>query len=86
MPKKTKAVYTITSTYAIQRDMIFTLSEGVGRNYIEAVNSRTGEYHQIPYKKDFSGDFIYKCEFFIAQHFGEHLSYYLRKSYQEGDE
>ena len=32
MPKKTKAVYTITSTYDIQRDMIFTLSEGVGRN------------------------------------------------------
>ena len=86
MPKKTKAVYTITSTYDIQRDMIFTLSEGVGRSYIEAVNSRTGEYHQIPYKKEFSGDFTYKCEFFIAQHFGEHLSYYLRKSYQEGEE
>ena len=85
MPKKTKAVYTITTTYGLQRDMIFTLSEGIGRNYIEAVNSRTGEYHQIPYKKDFSGDFIYKCEFFIAQHFGEHLSYYLRKSYQEGE-
>ena len=66
MTKKTKAVYTITSTYAIQRDMIFTLSEGVGRNYIEAVNTRTGEYHQIPYKNDIYNDFLYTCEKFIS--------------------
>ena len=85
MPKKTKAVYTITSTYAIQRDMIFTLSEGVGRNYIEAVNSRTGEYHQIPFKNDGYGDFLYACECFIKEHFGKHLIYYVRKSYQKGE-
>ena len=85
MPKKTKAVYTITSTYDIQRDMIFTLSEGVGRNYIEAVNSRTGEYHQIPYKNDIYSDFLYACECFIKEHFGKHLIYYVRKSYQRGE-
>ena len=85
MPKKTKAVYTITSTYDIQRDMIFTLSEGVGRNYIEAVNSRSGEYHQIPYKNDGYNDFLYACECFIKEHFGEHLIYYVRKSYQRGE-
>lgn len=86
MQKKTKAVYDVVTTYGMHREMIFTLQSGSLKNYIEAVNTRTGEYHQIPYKKDFSGDFTYKCEFFIAQHFGEHLSYYLRKSYQEGEE
>ena len=86
MQKKTKAVYDVVTTYGMHREMNFTLQNGSLKNYIEAVNTRTGEYHQIPYKKDFSGDFIYKCEFFIAQHFGEHLSYYLRKSYQEGEE
>ena len=85
MPKKTKAVYTITSTYAIQRDMIFTLSESVGRNYIEAVNTRTGEYHQIPFKKDIYSDFLYTCEKFIKEHFGKHLIHYVRKSYQKGE-
>ena len=86
MQKKTKAVYDVVTTYGMHREMIFTLQSGSLKNYIEAVNTRTGEYHQIPYKKDFSGDFICNCEFFIAQHFGEHLSYYLRKSYQEGEE
>lgn len=83
MPKKTKAVYDVVTTYGMHREMIFTLQSGSLKNYIEAVNTRTGEYHQILYKKNFHNDFIYKCEFFIAQHFGEHLSYYLRKSYQE---
>ena len=86
MQKKTKAVYDVVTTYGMHREMIFTLQSGSLKNYIEAVNTRTGEYHQIPYKKEFSGDFTYKCEFFIAQHFGQHLSYYLRKSYQEGEE
>ena len=86
MAKKTKAVYDVVTTYGMHREMIFTLQSGTFKNYIEAVNTRTGEYHQIPYKKEYYGDFIYKCEFFIAQHFGEHLSYYLRKSYQEGEE
>lgn len=85
MPKKTKAVYTITSTDDIQRDMIFTLQNTLGRSYIEAVNTRTGEYHEIPYKKEFDNDFIYKCEFFIAQHFGKHLIHYAMKSYQKGE-
>ena len=85
MPKKTKAVYDVVTTYGMHREMIFTLSEGAGRNYIEAVNSRTGEYHQIPYKNDGYSDFIYTCERFIKNHFGIHLSYYLRKSYQRGE-
>ena len=85
MLKRTKAVYTITSTYDIQRDMIFTLSEGAGRNYIEAVNSRTGEYHQIPYKNDIYNDFLYTCEKFIKEHFGKHLIYFTQKSYQKGE-
>ena len=33
MQKKTKAIYTVTSTYDIQRNMIFTLSEGAGRKF-----------------------------------------------------
>ena len=86
MPKKTKAVYDVVTTYGMHREMIFTLSEGAGHNYIEAVNSRTGEYHQIPYKKDFSGEFIYVCERFIEEQFGIHLNYYIKKSYQEGEE
>lgn len=85
MPKNTKAVYSITTTYAIQRDMIFTLQEGVGRNYIEAVNSRTGEYHKIPFNNDYYGDFLYTCECFIKEHFGKHLIYYVRKSYHRGE-
>ena len=84
--KKTKAVYDVVTTYGMHREMIFTINNIGGKDYIEAVNTRSGEYHQIPYKKEFHNDFIYKCEFFIAQHFGEHLSYYLRKSYQEGEE
>ena len=85
MQKKTKAVYTITSTYDIQRDMIFTLQERPGRNCIEAVNTRTGEYHQIPYVNDMYSDFLYTCECFIKEHFGKHLIYYVRKSYQKGE-
>ena len=86
MPKKTKAVYDVVTTYGMHREMIFTLDSDTCKNYIEAVNTRSGEYHQIPYKKEFHNDFIYKVEFFIAQHFGEHLSYYTRKSYQEEKE
>ncbi len=86
MPKKTKAVYTITSTYGMQRDMFFTLQCNIGRSYIEAVNSRTGEYHQIPYKNDAYSDFLYACEKFIKEHFGKHLIHYVRKSYQRGEE
>ena len=85
MPKKTKAVYDVVTTYGMHREMIFTLSESTGHNYIEAVNSRTGEYHHIPYKKDFDSYFLYTCECFIKEHFGKHLSYYLRKSYQRGE-
>ena len=83
--KKTKAVYDVVTTYGMHRDMIFTVNNIGGRDFIEAVNTRSGEYHQIPYKKEFHNDFIYKVEFFIARHFGEHLSYYIQKSYQEGD-
>ena len=86
MPKKTKAVYDVVTTYGMHREMIFTLQSGSLKNYIEAVNSRTGEYHQIPYKKDFSGEFIYVCERFIEEQFGIHLNYYIKKSYQEGEE
>ena len=85
MLKKTKAVYDVVTTYGMHREMIFTLPEEAGRNYIEAVNTRTGEYHQIPYKNDGYGDFIYTCERFIENQFGIHLSYYLRKSYQKGE-
>ena len=84
MPRNTKAVYSITTTYDIQRDMIFTLS--AGQNYITAVNSRTGEYHQIAFKNDMYSDFLYTCESFINEHFGKHLIYYVRKSYQKGEE
>ena len=85
MPKKTKAIYTNTTTYSMQRDIIFTLHEGAGKNYIEAVNSRTGEYHQIPYKNDIYSDFLYACEKFIKEHFEKHLIYYVQKSYQKGE-
>ena len=85
MPRKTKAVYDVVTTYGMHREMIFTLNSDTCKNYIEAVNTRTGEYHQIPYKKDFSSDFIYVCERFIEEQFGIHLNYFLRKSYQEGE-
>jgi len=85
MLKKTKAVYDVVTTYGMHREMIFTLSEGAGRNYIEAVNSRTGEYHQIPYKNDGYSDFLYACECFIKKHFGKHLIHYVKKSYQKGE-
>lgn len=85
MPKKTKAVYTITSTYAIQRDMIFTLQSVAGNSYIDAVNTRSGEYHQIPFKNDIYSDFLFTCESFIKAHFGKHLIHYVRKSYQKGE-
>ena len=84
MPKKTKAVYDVVTTYGMHREMIFTLSNETCKNYIEATNTRTGEYHQIPFNLIYD-DFICKCEFFIANHFGKHLSYYLLKSYQKGD-
>ena len=58
MPKKTKAVYDVVTTYDMHREMIFTLYNEAYQSYIGAVNTRTGEYHQIPYKKEFSGDFI----------------------------
>ncbi len=86
MPKKTKAVYDVVTTYGMHREMIFTLHNETYKHYIGAVNTRTGEYHQIPYKKDFYNDFAYTCEAFIKDHFGKHLSYYLQKSYQEGEE
>ena len=86
MTKKTKAVYDVVTTYGMHREMIFTLNSNTCKSYIEAVNTRSGEYHQIPYKKDFYNDFLSTCEFFIARHFGKHLSYYTRKSYQEGNE
>ena len=85
MQKKTKAVYDVVTTYGMHREMIFTLPEEAGRNYIKAVNTRTGEYHQIPYKNDGFGDFLYTCECFIKEHFGKHLNYYLQKSYQRGE-
>lgn len=86
MAKKTKAVYDVVTTYGMHREMIFTLYNEAYKSYIGAVNTRTGEYHQIPYKKEFSGDFIYTCERFIEEHFGIHLNYYIKKSYQEGEE
>ena len=86
MQKKTKAIYTVTSTYDIQRNIIFTLNQSTGKNYIEAVNSRTGEYHQIPFKNDGYNDFLYACECFIKEHFGKHLIYFERKLFQRGDE
>ena len=86
MAKKTKAIYDVVTTYGMHLEIIFTLNSDTCKSYIEAVNTRTGKYHQIPYKKDFHNDFIYKCELFIAQHFREHLTYYKRKSYQEGEE
>lgn len=86
MPKLTRVIYDVVTTYGMHRDMIFTLHNETYKNYISVVNTRTGEYHQIPYKKDFSGDFIHVCERFIEEHFGIHLTYYLRKSYQEGYE
>lgn len=85
MPKKIKVVYTITSTYDIQRNMIFTLQNSLGKSYIEAVNTRTGEYHQIPYNNDGYGDFLYTCECFIKEHFGKHLIYFTQKSYRKGE-
>ena len=85
MKKKTKAIYTITSTYSIQRDMIFTLQNNSGRSFIEAINTRTGEYHQIPFKNDIYSDFLYRCECFIKEHFGVHLIHYYRKFYQRGE-
>ena len=85
MKKSTKAVYTITTTYGLNRDMIFSIPRESHRGYIEAVNTRTGEYHQIPYKNDGYGDFLYTCECFIKEHFGKHLIYYKKKSYQKGD-
>ena len=57
--KKTKAVYDVVTTYGMHREMIFTVNNIGGRDFIEAVNTRSGEYHQIPYKKEFSGDFIF---------------------------
>lgn len=86
MPKNTKAVYDVVTTYGMHREMIFTLHSETGKNYIEAVNTRSGEYHQIPYKKEYCGDFIYVCERFIEEHFGIHLVNYIKKSYQEGEE
>ena len=86
MPKKTKAVYTIITTYALQRDMIFTLQGDAAKSFISAVNTRTGEYHEIPFKNDMYSDFLYTCEGFIKEHFGRHLIYYARKSYQKGEE
>ena len=85
MPKKTKAVYDVVTTYGMHREMIFTLQSVAGRSYIEAVNTRTGEYHQIPYKNDIYNDFLYTCEKFIKEHFGKHLIFYTRKSYQRGE-
>ena len=86
MPKKTKAVYDVVTTYGMHRDMIFTLHTETYKNYISVVNTRTGEYHQIPYKNDNYDDFLYTCECFIKEHFGIYLNYYLRKSYQKGEE
>ena len=73
----------ITFHYAILRDIIFTFSEGVGQNYIEAVNFRTEEYYQISNKNYIYSDFIYTCECFTKEHFGKHLIHYVRKSYQK---
>ena len=85
MKKSKKAVYTITTTYGLNRDMIFTIPRGSHQGYIEAVNTRTGEYHQIPYKNDAYSDFLYSCEKFIKEHFGKHLINYIRISYQKGE-
>ena len=86
MMKKTKAVYDVVTTYGMHREMIFTLQTGSGKSFISVINTRTGEYHQIPYKKDFDSYFLYTCECFIKEHFGKHLNYYIRKKYQEGEE
>lgn len=86
MPKKTKAVYDVTTTFGMHRDMIFTLNAEIGKNYIQVVNSRTGEFHQIPHQKEFQEDFLYKCEIFIIEHFGKHLCCFKRKLYQKGEE
>ena len=59
MPKKTKAVYDVVTTYGMHRDIIFTLHNETYKNYISVVNTRTGEYHQIPYKNDGYGNFLY---------------------------
>ena len=87
MPKKTtKAIYDVVTTYGMHREMIFRLHSETGKHYIEAINARTGEYHQIPYRKDYGNDFLYSCEAFIKKHFGVHLNYFIKKSYQEGEE
>lgn len=85
MPKRTKAVYDVVTTYGMHRELIFTLHTENGRSYINVVNTRSGEFHQEPYKKDFYQDFIVKCEGFIRVHFGKHLNYFRQVSYQEGN-
>ena len=85
MPKKTKAVYDVVTTYGMHRKVIFTLYNENGKNYINIVNTRTGEFNQIPYKKEFYNDFVTKCEEFIRAHFGKYLNYFIQVSYQEGN-
>lgn len=85
MPRKTRAIYEVITTYGMHRDVIFTLNNETGKNYIQVVNTRTGEYHQIPYKQEYNNSFIRQCEAFIVQHFGKHLNCFTRIMYQEVD-
>ena len=84
MAKKTKAIYDVVTTYGMHREMIFTLHNETCKSHISVINTRTGEYHQITYKRDFD-DFLFTCEVFIKKHFGVHLNYFIRKSYQVGE-
>ena len=86
MPRNTKAVYHIVTTYGIDGEMVFTLNKNLSQNKIVAVNSKTGQYHFIPYVNDIYSDFLYTCESFIKEHFGKHLIYYVQKSYQRGEQ
>ena len=85
MPRNTKAVYHIVTTFGMDGEMVFTINKNLSQNKIIAVNSKTGKYHFIPYANDIYSDFLYTCECFIKEHFGKHLIYYARKSYHRGE-
>lgn len=75
-----KAIYAVTTTYGMSRDMIFTESNEVNSHtYINVVNSRTGEYQQIRCHYDGAEDFIVVCEIWIKEYFGKHLVGYKLK-------
>ena len=81
-----KAIFAVTTTYGLNRNMIFRESRECGEhNYISVTNTRTGEYIEFQCRYNDSNVFLGICEVWIKSYFKQHLVNYKLVEFRKGD-